>query len=50
MTEKTFYNSEVINDLDAFKNRCDIIVANRLTDAIRDVEEKVYTRDLYGSD
>jgi len=50
LTEKTFYNSEVINDLDAFKNRCDIIVANRLTDAIRDVEEKVYTRDLYGSD
>jgi UDPglucose 6-dehydrogenase len=50
LTEKTFYNSEVINDLDAFKKRCDIIVANRLTDAIRDVEEKVYTRDLYGSD
>jgi UDPglucose 6-dehydrogenase len=50
LAEKTFYNSEVINDLDVFKKRCDIIVANRLTDAIRDVEEKVYTRDLYGSD
>ena len=50
LTEKTFYNSEVINDLDEFKQRCDIIVANRLTDSIRDVEDKVYTRDLYGND
>ena len=50
LTEKTFYNSEVITDLDEFKNRCDIIVANRLTDDINDVESKVYTRDLYGND
>ena len=50
LTEKTFYNSEVIYDLDEFKQRCDIIVANRLTDSIRDVEDKVYTRDLYGND
>jgi len=50
LTESTFYNSEVITDLEAFKERCDVIVANRLTDDIRDVEDKVYTRDLYGSD
>lgn len=50
LTEKTFYNSEVVTDLDAFKQRCDLIVANRLTDGIRDVEDKVYTRDLSGQD
>jgi UDPglucose 6-dehydrogenase len=50
LTEKTFYHSEVLNDLEVFKQRCDIIVANRLTDGIRDVEDKVYTRDLYGYD
>jgi len=50
LTESTFYHSEVINDLDTFKARCDVIVANRLTSDIRDVEDKVYTRDLYGND
>ncbi|MCL4136564.1 UNVERIFIED_CONTAM: hypothetical protein GTU68_066629 [Idotea baltica] len=50
LNESTFYNSEVIKDLDQFKQRCDIIVANRLTDSIRDVEDKVYTRDLSGLD
>lgn len=50
LNEETFFNSPVINDLNEFKQRCDVIVANRLTDDIRDVEEKVYTRDLYGSD
>lgn len=50
LKEERFFNSEVINDLEQFKQRCDIIVANRLTSDIKDVEDKVYTRDLYGSD
>ena len=45
-----FFHSKVIKDLDAFKKMSDVIVANRLSDDIRDVEEKVYTRDLFGSD
>lgn len=45
-----FYKSRVVRDLDAFKAESDVIVANRLTDDIRDVQHKVYTRDLFGSD
>ncbi len=47
--EKEFFHSKVISDLDEFKNLSDIIVANRLTDDIKDVKDKVYTRDLFGS-
>ena len=45
-----FFHSEVVSDLDDFKVRCDVIVANRGTDALADVADKVYTRDIYGRD
>ena len=48
--EDDFFNSKVIKDLDVFKKMSDVIVANRLSDDIRDVEEKVYTRDIFNSD
>ncbi|WP_218310911.1 nucleotide sugar dehydrogenase [Alteromonas antoniana] len=50
LTEKEFFKSRVINDLEAFKAESDVIVANRITDDIEDVLEKVYTRDLFGAD
>jgi len=50
LLEDQFYHSRVIRDLDEFKAISDVIVANRLTDDIRDVAEKVYTRDLFGKD
>ena len=46
----TFWESEVINDLDRFKQLADVIVVNRYDDVLADVIEKVYTRDLYGKD
>lgn len=48
--EDQFYNSRVINDIEEFKKISDVIVANRVTDDIRDVSDKIYTRDLFGSD
>jgi UDPglucose 6-dehydrogenase len=48
--EDEFFNSRVIKDLDEFKKISDVIVANRLSDDIRDVESKVYTRDIFNSD
>lgn len=48
LDEKTFYGSRVVSDLAAFKQETDVILANRITDEIRDVIEKVYTRDLFG--
>ena len=50
LTEETFYNSKVIKDLDKFKSMSDMIVSNRLSKELFDVEEKVYTRDLFNRD
>ena len=50
LEEDTFFNSRVIRDLDEFKSMADIIVSNRLSNDLFDVEEKVYTRDLYNRD
>ena len=48
--EDEFYNSRVIKDFDEFKKISDVIVANRLSDEIKDVVDKVYTRDLFSRD
>jgi UDPglucose 6-dehydrogenase len=50
LSEETFFNSRVIGDVEEFKAECDVIIANRMSDLLRDVAGKVYTRDLYGRD
>jgi len=50
LTEPAFFHSRVVNDLAEFKRLSDIIVANRITEDLRDVAEKVYSRDLFGKD
>ncbi|QWB99442.1 nucleotide sugar dehydrogenase [Mycoplasmatota bacterium] len=50
MKEKEFYGSKVINDVNSFKKQSDVIVSNRFYKELTDVEEKVYTRDLFNRD
>jgi len=50
LKESSFFKSEVISNLDEFKKTADVIVANRIVSELKDVSEKVYSRDLFGSD
>ena len=50
LEDNTFFNSRVIKDLEEFKSMADVIVANRLSEDLLDVQDKVYTRDIFNSD
>ena len=50
LEDDDFFHSEVVRDLEDFKARADVIIANRSTDVLADVAHKIYTRDLYGRD
>lgn len=50
LDEAQFFNSEVSHNLEEFKSRCDVIIANRMVDELNEVNKKVFTRDLFGKD
>ncbi|MEL6362223.1 MAG: nucleotide sugar dehydrogenase [Pseudomonadota bacterium] len=50
LDDENFFGSEVTHDLKGFKERCDVIVANRISSELADVDKKVFSRDLFGSD
>jgi len=50
LTDTAFFHSEVVDDLQAFKTKSDIIIANRMCSELLDVKEKIFSRDLFGSD
>lgn len=50
LNEDEFFKSKVINDLDQFKQQSDVIIANRKSQDLSDVEDKIYTRDIFGGD
>jgi UDPglucose 6-dehydrogenase len=50
LRDEHFFNSQVIRDLEQFKMICDVIIANRNSDELKDVEDKVYTRDVFNRD
>jgi len=50
LKEPEFFHSRVVNDLEQFKREADVIVANRITDDLQDIADKVYSRDLFGKD